>query len=340
MGSFRVLYQQGASEPRAPRGAASPHTERLMVAARTLSPRGSPHSLTTFPPASHPSLSCPPLSPPSPCSLPPACPRSFCAEGVRGYFAGLSATLAQSPPSTAVYFLTYEYAKAAGLAATGGANADAVYFAAGAASELFASLVFVPLEVVKSRLQLGENPARATGGVLPATSNFPSIRAALAGIYAERGMAGLTAGWKAGFVQDVAYSATQFLVYENMRAWFEARSGKRATTEETLLCGCVAGGVGAAITNPLDVVTSRLMVQDGSAGYGGGTMGSVFRAAVAEGPGALWRGTVPRVAQIAPLSAIAFAVYEGALAWQRAHGGAFFGGGGPGGGDDRGRQMR
>ena len=138
-------------------------------------------------------------------------------EGVRGFFAGLRATLAQGPPSTAVYFLTYEAAKEAGLRATGGRHADAVFFASGAASELFASVVFVPLEVVKSRMQLGANPRRATGGVVASETNFRTVREALAGIYAERGLRGLTAGWQAGFVQDVVFSATQFLIYENLK---------------------------------------------------------------------------------------------------------------------------
>jgi hypothetical protein len=256
---------------------------------------------------------------PTPTNLLLTPPPPIRAEGLRGFFAGLSATLAQSPPSTAVYFMTYEYAKEWGLRATGGENKDAVYFAAGASSELFASLVFVPLEVVKSRLQLGDNPRRATGGVVASETNFPSIRAALRGIYAERGVAGLTAGWKAGFVQDVVFSALQFVVYENTKAAFERRSGRPASSVELLVCGGLGGGLAAAVTNPFDVVTSRLMVQDSRAGYGQ-TMMSVASATAREGPGALWRGTLPRVAQIAPLSAIAFAVYEGLRGWFKTSG--------------------
>ena len=60
------------------------------------------------------------------------------------------------------------------------------------------------------------------------------------------------------------------------------------------------------------------MVQDGrGGGYGGGSgMLGVLRATLrAEGAAALWRGTLPRVAQIAPLSAIAFFVYESMRGW-------------------------
>jgi len=259
-------------------------------------------------------------------------------EGLRGYFAGIRATLAQSPPSTAVYFYTYESAKAFGLRLTEGRNPDAVYFCAGAASELFASLVFVPLEVVKSRMQLGENPNRATGGVVSSTTNFKTVREALVEIYKERGFSGLTAGWKSGFVQDIVFSATQFLVYENLKLWRlqSKRNGQQETVRskvsasyilptnhkyelqyyDTLLCGCISGGIAAALTNPLDVVTSRLMVQDGRGGYGGSGLFSMLNAILTkEGPSALWRGTLPRVAQTAPLSAISFAVYEAMKAY-------------------------
>ena len=80
--------------------------------------------------------------------------------------------------------------------------------------------------------------------------------------------------------------------------------------------------VAAALTNPFDVVTSRLMVQDGRRGYGGGaSMAGLLAATLREeGAAALWRGTLPRVAQVAPLSAIAFAVFEGMRGWLAASG--------------------
>jgi len=59
---------------------------------------------------------------------------------------------------------------------------------------------------------------------------------------------------------------------------------------------------------------------------------------MAEAPAALWRGTLPRVAQLAPLSAVSFFAYEGVKALLEAHrrGGAAqvpaaLGGGGGGG---------
>lgn len=233
----------------------------------------------------------------------------YVQEGVRGYFAGLSATIVASPPATAVYFWTYEWAKRVGFSLTGGKYETAVFFTAGAVSELASSVLFVPLEVVKSRLQLGANPARATGGTLQDSVNFRGISHALRGIYREGGWPALMVGWKSGLIQDMCFSATQFLLYENLKQIMA--EGRPMRTHETLLAGCISGGIAAAVTNPLDVITSRLMVQDFRRRSYGHDMTSVFKTTVAEGPIGLWRGTLPRVAQIAPLSALAFAVYEG-----------------------------
>ena len=122
-------------------------------------------------------------------------------EGIRGFTAGVTATMLASPPNNAVYFSTYELAKLAGLSLTGGRYESAVYFVSGAASEVVASLFTLPLEVAKSRLQLGVSPHRATGGIIPQHENYASVRHALAGLYKDRGMRGLYAGWHSVLLQ-------------------------------------------------------------------------------------------------------------------------------------------
>jgi hypothetical protein len=110
--------------------------------------------------------------------------RLYSQEGLRAFYAGISATMVASPPNSAVYFSTYEICKQAGLSLTGnqlimsrncensrsltlnapspshlffadGAHSSAVFFVSGALSELTSSLITLPLEVAKSRLQVG-----------------------------------------------------------------------------------------------------------------------------------------------------------------------------------------
>lgn len=66
-----------------------------------------------------------------------------------------------------------------------------------------------------------------------------------------------------------------------------------------LIAGCVSGGFAAAITNPLDLVKTRLQSKDTP--YK--TIGEVVRAVVRnEGIVGLWAGTMPSVvsARVAP----------------------------------------
>ena len=254
-----------------------------------------------------------------------------------------------SPVSNAVYFTAYERLKYTLNTAVGPGFEPVVYFAAGGLAELFSSLLVVPMEVVKARLQLGVNPSRATGGLVAMTTNFTGVRDAFCGVYAERGFRGLTAGWHACLLQDMCFSATQFFCYEMAKAGWAARNERRhtgsgggvtgpLTTAQTLASGAFAGAVAAFVTNPLDVITSRLMVQDHTNSYGGRSIFRVLAVTMAEAPVALWRGTLPRVAQLAPLSAVNFFVYEAVKALLVANRGEaqtqvqFSGGGGGGGG--------
>ena len=90
-------------------------------------------------------------------------------HGFHGFFNGLSATLLCSIPSTgmlqdfmssissvflALYFAAYEGVKLVGVNTLPKELAPAIHLTAGAASELVASIIVVPFEVAKSRMQL------------------------------------------------------------------------------------------------------------------------------------------------------------------------------------------
>ena len=87
------------------------------------------------------------------------------------------------------------------FSSAGGRFEPAIYFVSGAMSEVAASLFTLPLEVAKSRLQLGKSPHRATGGIIPHHENFPSVRHALTSLYKDRGFRGLYSGWHSVLLQ-------------------------------------------------------------------------------------------------------------------------------------------
>jgi hypothetical protein len=77
------------------------------------------------------------------------------------------------------------------------------------------------------------------------------------------------------------------------------------------LLGGVAGGVGAFLTNPMDVVMTRVNL---AAATPGGARGGVWATACgvlrAEGVAAFGKGVGPRLAHKVPANAVFFLVYE------------------------------
>jgi hypothetical protein len=208
-------------------------------------------------------------------------------EGWRALFDGLPATVLLSMPSTAVYFAAYEWVKRVGEGGytyfadaaqwLTGVRPDmelgympAVYCFAGAFGELASSSVYVPQEVVKTRMQMGANPRESTGGWIKNSANYRSTFEAVSLIWRGEGLRGFYASWRASVTLDCSYSAAQFMLYELLKKRAQrARVRNGETTDEndelplhtTLWIGTVAGGVGAGLTNPLGVVATRMMVQ-------------------------------------------------------------------------------
>lgn len=91
-----------------------------------------------------------------------------------------------------------------------------MYFLAGGFSELACSGVNVPFEVIKSRLQLGRNPKRASGGAFKTEVNYVNTWHACKSILQEEGVQGLYSGYKACLAVDMSVAAFSFLFYEQV----------------------------------------------------------------------------------------------------------------------------
>ncbi|RLN45597.1 hypothetical protein BBJ28_00016381, partial [Nothophytophthora sp. Chile5] len=236
-------------------------------------------------------------------------------EGMRGYFSGMSTTLLASPVCAAMYFGTYETLKAAAAPLVPENQQGLVYFASGAASEALISAISVPSEVIKSRLQLGRNPHNASGGVVQSTRNYRGTTHAARSIVRSEGVRGLYAGYSACLSVDTFFSAFSFLFYETIKQRYQQHVAattnvdRPLTTSESLVVGALAGGGAAFLTNPLDVITVRLMTQGQHKKYLG-LRHCLVESVRNEGPGVLWRGASCRTVAIMPTTGICFGVYE------------------------------
>ncbi|XP_021802869.1 S-adenosylmethionine carrier 1, chloroplastic/mitochondrial-like, partial [Prunus avium] len=168
------------------------------------------------------------------------------------------------------------------------------HFTAGAFGGVAASLVRVPTEVVKQRMQTGQ---------------FTSASDAVRLIASKEGFKGFYAGYGSFLLRDLPFDAIQFCLYEQLRLGYKAAAKRELNDPENAIIGAFAGALTGAATTPLDVIKTRLMVQ-GSANQYKGIIDCVQTIVREEGPPALLKGIGPRVLWIGIGGSIFFGVLE------------------------------
>ncbi|KAF7726814.1 hypothetical protein EC973_008415 [Apophysomyces ossiformis] len=253
-------------------------------------------------------------------------------EGVlRGLYAGVTPAMLGSVPGTALYFAIYEFTKR--NLTSNGVPGVIAHLTAGSVGDLAASIVYVPSEVLKTRMQLQgryNNPHFISG------YNYRNTWHAASVIVKYDGWGALFHGFRATILRDVPYSAVQFALYER----FKAIAHSNYITPDgqipmgiDMVTGSLAGGIAGAVTTPLDVMKTLLQTQQTSkkgnkpttapeinppaAGtaapqpkhYSGIVEGLVWNYKN-QGIGGLFRGIGPRVFWTSLQSAIMFVIYE------------------------------
>lgn len=126
-------------------------------------------------------------------------------------------------------------------------------------ADLAASVVYVPSEVLKTRLQLQgryNNPYFRSG------YNYRSTADACRTIVRQEGLGALFYGYKATIFRDLPFSALQFAFYEQehrlAREWVGSRDIGLGLE---ILTAATAGGMAGVMTCPMDVVKTRVQTQ-------------------------------------------------------------------------------
>jgi hypothetical protein len=92
---------------------------------------------------------------------------SLRSEGIAGFYRGFPVTFIGSAPASMLYFSSYELCKAhlpAVVPALGAAPESATHFVAGMLAETVSCVLWVPIDVVKERLQVQQRLATSGGG--------------------------------------------------------------------------------------------------------------------------------------------------------------------------------
>ncbi|KAL1964423.1 hypothetical protein VTN77DRAFT_6981 [Rasamsonia byssochlamydoides] len=182
----------------------------------------------------------------------------FRQEGIRrGLYSGVTPALLGSFPGTLIFFGVYEYTKRhmidAGIAPT------LSYLTSGFVADLAASVIYVPSEVLKTRLQL---QGRYNNPYFNSGYNYRSTADAFRTIVREEGFGAMFYGYKATIFRDLPFSALQFAFYEQEQKWAKQWVGHRDIgLGLEILTATTAGGMAGVLTCPLDVVKTRIQTQ-------------------------------------------------------------------------------
>lgn len=130
---------------------------------------------------------------------------------------------------------------------------------AGLIADLAAAPVYVPSEVLKTRLQL---QGRYNNPFFNSGYNYLSTVHAARTIARIEGFGALFYGYKATLWRDLPFSALQFAFYEEERTIAKRYVGSNNIgLPLEILTAASAGGMAGVITTPLDVVKTRIQTQ-------------------------------------------------------------------------------
>mmetsp|Transcript_76389 Transcript_76389/g.181691 ORF Transcript_76389/g.181691 Transcript_76389/m.181691 type:complete len:314 (-) Transcript_76389:68-1009(-) len=248
---------------------------------------------------------------------------TFREEGILGFYRGFGAVAVLGPPAACLYFTSYEVFKRSLDAQSSTSWAPAVHLAAGLGAEAVACIIFVPVDVVKERMQVqrkGVAAAQPSAGCLPQyAGSFDAIRV----IARTEGPLALYMGYAATLASFGPFSALYFMFYEQSRSFFAWTIGREgAGTSKlpawaTMASSATAGALAGVITNPVDLAKLRLQTQvrlkpgeSPPPGHLNGLLDAMRHVFRESGVRGLFRGATARVAFQVPSTCISFTCFE------------------------------
>ncbi|KAM4769321.1 mitochondrial S-adenosylmethionine carrier protein isoform 3-T3 [Cyanocitta cristata] len=202
------------------------------------------------------------------------------AGGFRGIYAGVPSTAIGSFPNAAAFFITYENVKSVLPHGSSSYLSPATHMVAASLGEVVACLIRVPSEVIKQRAQV--SPSSSTLRILSHT-----------------------------LYHEIPFSLVQFPLWESLKDLWSWKQGHVVDSWQSAVCGAFAGGFAAAVTTPLDVAKTRIMLaKAGSSNASGNVLAALGGIWRTQGLSGLFAGVVPRMAAISLGGFIFLGTYE------------------------------
>ncbi|KAJ8769786.1 hypothetical protein K2173_007646 [Erythroxylum novogranatense] len=223
-------------------------------------------------------------------------------QGPAAFYRGIAAMGLGAGPAHAVYFTVYESCKKY-FSADDPKNSLA-HAVSGVFATVASDAVFTPMDMVKQRLQLGNN--RAYRGVWDCVKR----------VFRQEGIGAFYASYRTTVLMNAPFTAVHFATYEAVKRGLLEVSPDSASDERLVVhatAGAAAGALAAAVTTPLDVVKTQLQCQGvcGCDRFKSDSISDVIRVIVKkDGYRGVMRGWIPRMLFHAPAAAICWSTYE------------------------------
>ncbi|KAG2235035.1 mitochondrial carrier domain-containing protein [Thamnidium elegans] len=219
-------------------------------------------------------------------------------EGIFALWRGLLPGLVMALPSTAIYFVGYDYirdsTRESRYANTALDNYSPLW--AGGLARTMSALVVSPLELFRTRMQSAEG-INGFGDVWKGVSRMVQIE----------GPRALWRGLLPTMLRDVPFSGIYWMGYERIKHRLSERNNL-SHFQTSFIAGASSGMIAAIITTPFDVVKTRRQV---SSDAREARVGYILKSIMAkDGASGFFRGVVPRAVKVAPACAIMISSYE------------------------------
>ena len=139
----------------------------------------------------------------------------------------------------------------------------------------------------------------------------PGMLDSIKEIYLTRGFRGYWQGTFPTIFRQLGNSSVSFITYATLRQ-LALGSGNDEIVSESLatVLGVVSSVAVVGVTQPIDVVKTRMQSKYAWREYGSSSIRCCYRLVTEEGYAALWKGAVPRLFKVGLSGGISFAIYQ------------------------------
>lgn len=193
---------------------------------------------------------------------------------------------------------------------------------AGTLTGIVESLFIIPFENIKTTLiqsaMIDHKKLEKNQPVVNAKATFHKVATkstsvariekllpAVKHIYQTRGPAAFVQGTTATIFRQIANTSIQFTAYTAFKRLLQARNDKASS----VITGLATSFTLVAMTQPIDVVKTRMMSQNAKTEYKN-TLNCMYRIFVQEGMATFWKGSIFRFMKVGISGGLTFTVYE------------------------------